>query len=423
MENNDLIPYLQSAYRQNHSTETALIKVKNDLLMDMDKGHVTLLVLLDLSAAFDTVDHTILLGRLQSLLGLRGNALSWFQSYLNGRSQRISVDGTLSDKFELECSVPQGSCLGPLLFTIYVSKLFDIIRLHLPSAHAFADDTQLYMSFKPSDTLSEFEAVAVLENCIRDVRAWMKEDMLWLNDGKTEFLLIGSRQQLAKVSIDSIKVGDADIAPVLSARNLGTWFDSHLEMSVHISKTCSSAFYYLYNIRHIRKYPSKEHTEQLIHAFVTSRLDYCNGLLYGVPECQIKKLQRVMNASARLIYCVPKFCHITPILKELHWLPVRARIEFKILLITFKAIKGLAPKYLSDLMEILQMSSYNLRRNNNGILLARSTIRTKKTIGDRAFMIAAPILWNSLPLSVRQAATVDNFKSMVKTHLFAKAYN
>ena len=110
-----------------------------------------------------------------------------------------------------------------------------------------------------------------------------------------------------------------------------------------------------------------------------------------------------MNASARLIYCVPKFCHITPILKELHWLPVRACIEFKILLITFKAIKGLAPKYLSDLIEIL-------RRNNNGILLARSTIRAKKTIGDRAFMIAAPILWNSLPLSVRQAASVDNLK-------------
>ena len=337
----------------NHSTETALIKVKNNLLMNMDKGHVTLLVLLDLSAAFDTVDHTILLGRLQSLLGLRGNTLSWFQSYLNGRAQRISVDGTLSDKFELECGVPQGSCLGPLLFTIYVSKLFDIICLHHPSAHAFADDTQLYMSFKPSDTLSEIEAVAVLENCIHDVRAWMKEDMLWLNDGKTEFLLIGSRQQLAKVSIDSIKVGDADITPVLSARNLGTWFDSHMEMSIHISKTCKSAFHYLYNIRHIRKYHSKEHTEQLIHAFVTSRLDYCNGLLYGVPECQIKKLQCVMNASARLFYCAPKFCHITPILKELHWLPERADIEFKILLITLKAIKGLAPKYLSDLIEIL----------------------------------------------------------------------
>lgn len=251
----------------------------------------------------------------------------------------------------------------------------------------------------------------------------MKEDMLCLNDGKTEFLLIGSRQQLAKVSIDSIKVGDADIVPVLFARNLGCWFDSNMDMSTHISRTCCSAFYYLYNIRHIRKYLSKEHTERLIHAFVTSRLDYCNGLLYGAPECHIKKLQRVMNASARLIYRSPKFCHITPILKELHWLPVRARIEFKILLITFKVIKGLAPKYLCDLIEILQSSRYDLRRNSNGILLVRSTIRTKKTMGDRAFMIAAPILWNRLPLSVRQAATVDNFKSLAKTHLFAKSYN
>ena len=130
-----------------------------------------------------------------------------------------------------------------------------------------------------------------------------------------------------------------------------------------------------------------------------------------------------MNISARLIYCAPKFCHITPILKELHWLPVRARIEFKILLITFKVIKGAAPKYLVDLVEILQPSRYNLRRNNNVVLLARSTIRTKKSMGDRAFMIAAPILWNRLPLSIRQATTIDTFKSLVKTYLFTKSYN
>ena len=118
---------------------------------------------------------------------------------------------------------------------------------------------------------------------------------------------------------------------------------------------------------------SREHTEQLVQAFITSRLDYCNTLLYGVPDCQIMKLQRVMNASARLIYCAPKFCRITPILMERHWLPVRGRIEFKILLITFKVIKGLAPKYLSDLTAILQSSNYDLRHNSNGILLARST--------------------------------------------------
>ena len=123
----------------------------------------------------------------------------------------------------------------------------------------------------------------------------MKEDMLWLNNGKMEFILIGSRQQLAKVSIDSIKVGDADIAPASFARNFGTWFDSHIDMSIHISKTSNSALFYLYNIRHIKKYLSKKHTEQLIHAFVTSRLDYSNGFRYAVPECQIKKIQRVLH--------------------------------------------------------------------------------------------------------------------------------
>ena len=132
MSRNSLFPVLQSAYRQHHSTETALLKVKNDILLNMNKQHVTLLVLLDLSAAFDTVDHCTLLQRLQSSFGVQGKVLSWFSSYLLGRSQQISINGTLSQSFDLECGVPQGSCLGPLLFTIYASKLFEIIEHHLP---------------------------------------------------------------------------------------------------------------------------------------------------------------------------------------------------------------------------------------------------------------------------------------------------
>ena len=121
-----------------------------------------------------------------------------------------------------------------------------------------------------------------------------------LNDDKTEFLIIGTRQQLSKISIQSIKIGQTEVSPVASARNLGTWFDTHLDMGTHITKICNSAFYYLYNIRHIRKYLSRESTEKLVHAFISSRLDYCNSLLYGTPDYQISKLQRVMNASARL---------------------------------------------------------------------------------------------------------------------------
>ena len=243
-----MFPELQSAYRQNHSTETALLKVKNDLLMAMDKGQVMLLVLLNLTSAFDTVEHEILLDRLRSTGGLCGKVLSWFENYFEGRSQKVSINGTLSKPFDLMCRVPQWSCLGPLLFTIYLSKLFQILKHHLPSVHTYADDTQLYLSFKQSDTFSEVEAVSAMQKCICDVRAWVREDPLMLNDDKTEFLIIGTRQQLSKVSIQSINVGQAEVSSVVSARNLGTWFDTHLDMGTHITKTCSSAFYYFYNI-------------------------------------------------------------------------------------------------------------------------------------------------------------------------------
>ena len=151
MSVNSLYRPFQSAYRKHHSTETALLKVKDDILMNMNKQHITLLVLFDLSVAFDTVHHNIMLKRLQSKLGMNGCALSWFNSYLSGRSHQVSVNRTLSNKFHLNCGVPQGSCLGPILFSIYARKLFEIIEGHLPQVHGYADDTQLYLSFSPSN--------------------------------------------------------------------------------------------------------------------------------------------------------------------------------------------------------------------------------------------------------------------------------
>ena len=142
---NCLYPKAQSSYWEFHSTETAL-RIKNDILMNMNKQHLTLLVLLDLSAAFDTVDHVILLNRLNSNFGISGLVLSWFRSYLHNRSQSVSVNGETSRSLDVKHGVPQGSCLGPLLFILYVSKLFTIVERHLPEVHAYADDTQLYIA-------------------------------------------------------------------------------------------------------------------------------------------------------------------------------------------------------------------------------------------------------------------------------------
>ena len=165
---------------------------KSDFLLNMNNGRVTILVLLDLSATFDTVDHDLLLQKLQSVIGMQGTALSWFQSYLGKRTQQISINGTLSGKFYLRCGIPQGSHLGPLLLTIYSSKLFEILKFHLLTAHAYADDTQLYLSFSTAVSTNQKDAISTVENCVPDIRQWMLEDKSMLNDDKTKVLLIGT---------------------------------------------------------------------------------------------------------------------------------------------------------------------------------------------------------------------------------------
>ena len=197
---------------------------------------MTLLILLDLSAAFDTVDHPILLDRLTKVVGLQGKAHYWFRSYLSGRSQRVAIDGSMSMEFSLDCDVPQGSCLGPLLFVIYISSLFKIIERHIPQVHCYADDTQLYLSFRPGDDDAQVVAHRAMDACIKDIRKWMIDGRLLLNDTKTEFLAIGTRQQLSKLRSSSIEVGDQKIYHSSGVRNLGVMLDESLGMNSHIDQ-------------------------------------------------------------------------------------------------------------------------------------------------------------------------------------------
>ena len=238
---------------------------------------------------------------------------------------------------------------------------------------------------------------------------------------KTEFLIISSSQQLSKVTVASIKVGECDIQPLKHVRNLGTWFDNHMSMNIHIGKVCSKAFRGLYNIRQIRKYLSAESAKCLIHAFVTSHLDYCNALLYKFPQYQYDRLQKVLNAAARVTCLIPKFAHIAPVLRELHWLPVKFRVEFKIALLVFKTLNGLAPQYLSQLLVVKPRTGYSLRSDSETLLVIPKV--TRKTFGDRAFFHAGRTVWNALPSSLRNCRNIDSFKVQSKTYLFKKAFN
>ena len=246
----------------------------------------------------------------------------------------------------------------------------------------------------------------------------MIEDRLMLNDDKTELMLIGTRQQLQKVNLNDITVGDTVVEAKSVVRNLGSWFDRNLDMSSHISKQCASAFYHLHNISRIRRFLSTDTTKALVHAYV----DYCNSLLYGLPASHLNKVQRVLNAAARLVCRAPRYCRITPLLYELHWLPVRQRISFKILLFVFKAVHGFATTYLRELVSIKRSGNYNLRSSSDGLLLKTPTYRSRVTLGDRSFQVAAPALWNVFPREIRSITDLEISKRHLKTHLFREAF-
>ena len=415
LTDNHLHAPMQSAYRPFHSVETALLKVNNDILTSLDKRKEVLLVLLDFSAAFDLIDHEQLLDRLTARYGVKGNVWRWFSSYLSNRTQSVAVGDVLSDPVDLKCGVPQGSVAGPLAFTMFSAPLQAIIEQHGISSVVYADDTQLYVSFSPRDRQ---QAVKKIEACIADVRIWCEQNKLALNDSKTELVYFTSKFTESSW-IPSVKIGDSTIHPSQHARNLGVTMDSTLAMKSHVDNLCKGALFGIRKIGQIRHYLSQDTTVKLVHAFVTSKLDSCNSLLFGLQEQDIMKVQQVQNTAARLVLRVPRHEHITPALEELHWLPVRQRINYKILLMTYKALNGMAPEFISDLIQ-LYVPTRSLRSSSGSHLEVPCSVT--KFYGERAYASAAAHLWNTLPNNICQAPSLTIFKSLLKTHLFRQHF-
>ena len=413
ISSNGLDEILQSAYKQFHSTERTLVKVFNDIVLDADRNRTVILLLLDLSAVFDTVDHTILIERLANRFGLCDLALAWFKSYLSDRTHFVSIRGARSVTRSLSCRVSQGSVLGPILYLLYTSPLGDIVRQYSMGYHF------LYLSFNSLSGDDQAYSVAQVESCVRDIDRWMCCNKLKLNRDKTELLVISSKYR-PRPSVDSILVGDHRVNRSGKARNIGVAFDETLSLDKHVSSVCKSALFHLWIIAKIRMYLTSESTKTLVHAYVTCRLDNCNSLLLGSPKYMIQKLQRVQNCAARLVAGQPRASHICPVLKELHWLPDEQRITFKVLLLTFKALNNLAPPYLSQLIV-----PYNPTRNLRSAgkhLLEVPSVRLK-SYGNRAFSVAAPKQWNKIPLDIKLSRSVDVFKSRLKTYLFRLAFS
>ena len=330
-----------------------------------------------------------------------------------------------SDPVTLKRGVSRGSVLGPILYTLFTSPLGNLSRLRSSTRsysidyHGYADNTQNYHSFSPMIPGDEQLCLEELESCIQDVWIWMRTNLLKLNDDKTEFLIIGTPQQLAKIRTTSIKIGTDQIQCSESARNLGYFYDSTMKSCTHIDKLSSMLYIIIKRISRIRHTMDLDTTKTLVQALVTTKLDYCNSLMMGTPGYNISKLQHIQNAAARVVYGKRFVFHITPYLKEVHWLKVTERITYKIACIMYKCVNGTAPKYLQELV----LKNHNRTLRSSSQLKLPISKNNLSFIHKSSFSSMGLRTWNSLPQYLRCAENLETFKRLLKTHLFKCSYN
>ena len=410
------LPDSQTAYRKLYSTETALCSVVNDLIILMDEGKCGLLILLDLSAAFDTVVHELLLMDCKSV-GIDGDALIYLKSYLENRQYYVQIGRSFSDKKFLNRGVPQGSVLGPVLFCIYTIELSHILKKHDVGFKLFADDTQFYMALDNIDNV-EGKIMQILD----DVGEWMESKQLKLNQDKTECLIVGKNKDIRRFNMPTLCIGDNSLETCDAVKDLGIIFDCNLSMKDQIQRVVRTTRYHLRNIGFVRKYLDETTIKMLVHNYVISKLDYCNSLYYGLPNYLLRELQLVMNRAARLIKGISPRERITPVLIDLHWLPIKARIEYKIAVMSHQALHSGKPEYMKNMLKKFhQDTAMELRHDTDPHRLLEP--RSNFNMGFRAFERCAPRIYNKLPSDIKNCAKIDTFKKKLKTYLFREAYD
>ena len=366
---NNLQNHNQFGYKKHHSTETLMLGIANDVLEGFDENLCTIMMFLDLSAAFDLIDIIKLLRILKEEIGLDGVALQWCKSFLTNRTQRVKIEGEYSQSLEVKFGTPQGSVLGPRFFDLYVRfqpKIFEHCGF---KSSAYADDSNGMKKF--AITFQYNVLTKDVPNCLNMITKWMNIQWLKINPDKTEFVLFYPSGVADKVIIGGIITGEDQCVRFSDVvKNVGMYLDKNLKLDKHINKIVSHCFKLIKDLRRARNFLSMKDTEILVNASVTSRLDFCNSLFVNMSQSNFNKLQKAQNAAARLVFRKKRKDSAEDMLKQLHWLPIKSRCIFKTLLM-YKCIHNMCPKNLS-----VEYKAYNCRPNDF-LLLKTSTARTK----------------------------------------------
>ena len=350
---------------------------------------------------------------------MRGDALRWMSSYLTDRTQCVSVDGHLSCEIRLQHGVPQGSVLAPLLFSVYCAGLSEVFLTHDIRYHVYAGDTQLYVDFQRGDSASAADRI---RRCVIDVKAWLASRCLLLNETKTEAIVFAApNNRIPQPPPLCIDVCGCSIIASTNIRDLGVQLDSAMSMAAHVSRTCRTAYAQLRCISRIRSSLTVSARKTLVHALVTSKLDFGNAALCGINGSLLHRLEMVQRAAARVVLGLRRRDQhsMTAALKRLHWLPIAFRIQFKLLTLMHGAIHANTPRYLADRVSAY-VPSRSLRSADMSLLVVPRV--NLERFGRRAFSCAGPSLWNSLPCVLRTQQDVERFRRDLKTYLFKQAF-
>ena len=403
LQDNSLLTNYQSGYRPLHSTSTCLIDVTNSLLQNIDKGQLTGMVFLDLSKAFDTIDHDTMLNKLQDL-AFSGSAVVWFRSYLTDRSQSVCTDGVVSDPQSIAFGVPQGSLLGPLLFIIYINDLPSVVESC--EIQLYADDTLLFFS---SSSVSDIEDH--LSEDLGHVINWLESSYLFLNYSKTKIMLIGTHQRLAKVGSFSITARNKILSRVYEFKYLGVVLDPTLSWNDHIDHITSKISSRLGILRKARKVIPREACIILYDSMVLPLFDYCSTVWGGCGATNRNYLDRLQRRAVTIIE--GKKIEEHDVRLTLRWPNLEARRKYQTCLQVFKCINGLAPAYLLNQFTFSrEFHSHDTRYKD---LIRLPVAKTSKF--QSSFKYHGAKEWNSLPSSIRNELSLPSFKTKLKNYL------
>ena len=406
LKENDLFHPLQSGFRESHSTETALIRLVDQLLFNLDNDKATGLVFIDYKKAFDLIDHNLLLSKLKAL-GVGESSLPLFRDYLSGRRQYVNIDGHHSTQRALTLGVPQGSILGPILFLVFINDLPATLQHSV--ADIYADDTTI--SYSTHYTTAPNDISVGLQTDIDEILNWSADNRMILNETKTKSMLVTGKRLAKKMEQSTLQlnVNSTELEQVNSHKLLGVTIDSQLTFDQHVENLCTKLSQRIAVLRKIRRFLPIDQRKLYYNAMIKQTMLYASTIWTSCSAENLQKVFKLQKRAARVILGADTKANSVQLFRKLDWVPFFHEAKVNRSLMVYKRLSGDCPPYMSQML--VRNADINERSSRHGQLNLVCPRFKRESEGGRSFTVSTSRLWNTLPLDIRMKPTIKCFKN------------